>query len=217
VNRKALSLAEIAGFYGLVFAAIWLGQESRVRPPLLLAGLAILLVCRLSNQWHRDSRKSLGLDRRQLRPCFRLTLRIFALPLAVLAAAALCQPLPPLPKILFGLLGYPLWAFAQEYALLSFMSNRLKDVLGSRVWGIAALNGFLFALVHLPNPILMGFCFVGGTLFTWVFLKSPHLLPVTLVHAAAGFLLSVIFQDMAAIQMIGPAYIRWAGLPPPAP
>jgi hypothetical protein len=204
-----VSLLEVAAFYGIVFSTIWLGQEVPFRPPLLVAGLLLVGVCFFSNRKHGDSREKIGLDPHWLKPCARLVFKTLGLPLLVLVVWALTKPVPPWPKILFGVLGYPLWAFAQEYALLSFLANRLRDGLGERPWLVSAANAVLFSLIHLPNPMLMLVCLFGGFAFTRIFLKTPHLIPLALAHAAAGFALSVIFQDFYPAMMVGPAYLRY--------
>jgi membrane protease YdiL (CAAX protease family) len=215
--RAASSLLEVLIFYALVFAVIWIGQKLPWRPPLLVAGLMLLSVCHLSNHRHHDSREKIGLARRHFRPCARLTVKILGLPLAALALLASAQPPPPLPKLIFGLFGYPLWAFAQQYALQSFIANRLREAFGPRPILVSTAAGVLFALIHLPNPMLMSFSLVGGAVFTWIFLKTPHLVPLALAHAAAGFLLSVLFQAQYAAMMVGPAYLRWKDAAAPLP
>lgn len=205
--KRAIALAEVGVFYGLIFIAVWGLHDAPFRPPLLVAGLLMIGVCLLSNRRHGDDLRTIGLDRSQLKPCARLTLKWAALPLAALLVAAVFRPAPPWPKLVFGLLGYPLWAFAQQYALQSFVANRLKDAFGGRPWLVAAVGAFLFSFVHLPNPYLMTAGFLGGALFTRIFLKAPHLVPLALAHAAAGFLISVILQHDWAM-MIGPAYLR---------
>lgn len=215
MNRRLSSLLELTLFYGLIFSVIWIGQKLPWRPPLIVAGVALLGACALSNKWHGDSWEDIGLARRHFKPCLELVLKVFAVPFLVLFFFAVQQPPLPWPKLLFGILGYPLWAFAQEYALQSFCANRLKDIGGERPWALACLNGLLFSLVHFPNPVLLVFCFVGGTLFTRVFLKTPHLAPLALAHAWSGFLLSVIFQKFTPILMIGPSYIKHFGFDGP--
>ncbi len=211
------SAVELLGFYGAVLLAIWIGQRVPLDIPVLILGIVLLAICSLSNRWHGDSRERIGWDHRNLDSCGRLTFRVCSPFLLIMFILALRAPTPPLPKILFGLLGYPLWALAQQYALLSFSANRLEDVVGRRPWTVAALNGLLFSLVHLPNPVLMSFTLVGGILFTRIFLENRHLVPVALAHAAAGFLLSLIFHAQYNVMMVGPAYSIWAGVPAPHP
>src|SRR5262249_18023735 len=123
-----------------------------------------------------------------------------------------------------AVLGYPFWAFAQDYALLAFSANRLREALGAealpagrQAWTVAIVNGALFALVHSPNPYLLVFGFIGGFGFPLVFQKTPHLVPIALAHAAAGFLLSLVFQHLYNILMIGPDYLTYWGVPGPPP
>ena len=107
-NPRLAATAELGAFFGLFFVVIWLGQDIPFRPPLLIIALLLLGICRLSNRWHGDDRRKIGLASDQFKPCVRLTLKITIVPLAILVAWALSRPAPPLPQLLFGLLGYPL-------------------------------------------------------------------------------------------------------------
>ena len=68
------------------------------------------------------------------------------------------------------------------------------------------INGFLFSMAHLPNPLLMTVTFVSGVLFTYVFLKERQIIPLALVHAIVGVLLSLNFGSIKAIMSVGPGY-----------
>jgi hypothetical protein len=210
-------LSEVVGFYGLVLLSIWVGQSLGLRGQVWIGAVLLLGATVVSSRKHGDGRDRLGLGRNTLGPAARLTL-IYAGPaLLLLAIVALFRPAPPWPKILFGLLGYPLWAFAQEYALLSFAANRLEEGLGQKPALVSTVNGLLFALVHTPNPVLMGACLLSGWVFTKIFLKSRNIFPLALAHALGGFLLSWILLNQYNGMMVGPAYWKWAGTPGPHP
>ncbi len=210
-------LAEVVGFYGLVILAIWTGQSLGLKGQVWIGAVLLMVAAGVSAKWNGDSQERLGLSMENLGPTVRLTLLTAGPMLAVLAAVAATKPAPPIPKILFGLIGYPLWAFAQEYALLSFAANRFEDGLGRRPWIVALANGALFALVHSPNPMLMTACFVSGLLFTGLFMKTRNIVPLALAHALGGFLLSWIFLNQYNAMMVGPAYWKYAGFPGPHP
>lgn len=180
---------------------VWIGA-------LLLWGAAAL-----SARWHGDSRERLGFSKSNLKEASILTLRWAGPVLGGLLIVALAHPLPPPLKVLFGLLGYPLWALAQEYALLSFAANRLEDAFGSRPGVIVFLNAVLFSAIHAPNPMLMTACFLSGVLFTWIFLRSRQVVPLALAHALGGFLLSWIYSQQYNAMMVGPAYWKWMAGP----
>src|SRR5690348_2165432 len=113
------SALEVLGFYGSILLGIWIGQRVPIRLPVLATGVVFLALCSLSNHFHRDSREKIGLAATHFKPCAKLVLKTCTIPLIVLAFFAARQPLPFAPKIFFGLLIYPVWAFAQDYALLS--------------------------------------------------------------------------------------------------
>lgn len=211
------SLAEAVGFYLFVAAAIWGGQTLGLKGQVWIGAVLLMTFAGLSSRRHGDDLARLGLGKPGLKDAARLTV-VYVVPiLAGLFVWALTRPAPPLPKIIFGLIGYPVWAFAQEYALLGFAANRLEEGVGPRPLLVSCLNGVLFSLIHSPNPMLMTACFVSGSVFTRIFLKTRNVYPLALAHALGGFLLSWIFLDQYNAMMVGPAYWKWAGIPGPHP
>jgi Type II CAAX prenyl endopeptidase Rce1-like len=86
--------------------------------------------------------------------------------------------------------GYGLWAFAQQLLLQDFFLRRMLRLLpseGAAVLGAAAI----FALAHLPNPILTLVTFVWGLAACAAFLRYRNLYPLGLTHAVLGVTLAV--------------------------
>jgi hypothetical protein len=214
---KIKPLAEVLGFYGATLLAIWGGQRLGLRGQVWVGAVLLWGAAALSARFHGDSRERLGLSKKNLKNATKLTVRFVGPVLLALIVVALRHPAPPPLKIVFGLLGYPVWALAQEYALLSFAANRLEDALGSRVGWVSLSNALLFSLVHAPNPLLMTACFLSGAVFTWIFLKTRQIFPLALSHAMGGFLLSWIYLDQYNAMMVGPAYWKWMGVLGPHP
>lgn len=211
------ALAEVAAFYGLILAAIWGGQRLGLSGQVWIGAVLLMGAAVYSNRRHGDGRERLGLASSWLKPASTSILKWAGPLLLLLAVWAAASPPPSARKLVFWLLGYPLWAFAQEYALLAFAANRLRDGMGDRPRLIALANGVLFAAVHFPNPILMIACLLSGVAFTWVFLKTPHLIPPAVAHALGGALLSWIFLDQYNAMMVGPAFWKHALTPGPHP
>jgi hypothetical protein len=201
---KWVSAAEVAAFYALVHGVMWL--SGRFRPTILLVAAAMAVLCVGSNRMHGDTRERLGFDPRHFWPSFRLTALVtlpVLIPLLILGWTKRSDWPWNLP---FALAGYPVWSFVQEYALLGFVNNRLEEAMAGHERLLPWINGFLFSMAHLPNPVLMVATFLAGVAFTWIFRRERHLVPISIAHAAVGIAISLAFADIYGIMSVGPGY-----------
>jgi|ERR1044071_115833 hypothetical protein len=208
--RKFVSLVEVTVFYSLVQILIW--SSPRWRPPVILIGLIMMGICIGSNRLHKDSLERIGLKGEKLIPSAKLVAPWLVL-LVPLIIAGWGKTPPEGWDFWFAILGYPIWGFAQEYVLLGFVANRLEDALPHHLFLVPWINGFLFSMAHLPNPILMGMTMVSGTVFTRIFLRERHLIPPALAHALFGIALSFAFGSLNGAMSVGPGYLSRIGTP----
>jgi membrane protease YdiL (CAAX protease family) len=204
-----VSIGEVALFYALAEWIIWFGGS--LRPTILVLAAIMLAVCVASSRFHGDSRQRIGLDKESFWPTVRL-----AYPIALPFVLPLVYVITQRGSFAtwdwrFSFFGYPIWGFAQEYALLGFLANRLDDGLNGRRNIIPWINGFLFALAHAPNPMLMTATFVSGTLFTALFFRRRNLWAYALLHAVFGILINLSFGHIHGIMSVGTSYSRRIG------
>ncbi|HKY32284.1 MAG TPA: CPBP family glutamic-type intramembrane protease [Candidatus Polarisedimenticolia bacterium] len=199
---------ELALFMGLVLSFIWLWARAFEQASLVVyvAGLGLVFAA----HWRHGERPAdLGLRLDNLAPALK------------------DAAVPALPLIaLFGVIGWLqghwsaealggerfarllLWGFLQQYLLQGFIHRRLMELLPTPARRELA-TAALFALLHLPNPILVPVTFLAGYVFAVLFRRNPNLFVLALCHAAGSTAVAYAFDPEVLYKMrVGPGYFR---------
>jgi membrane protease YdiL (CAAX protease family) len=108
--------------------------------------------------------------------------------------------------------GYAIWAFAQQLLLQDFFLRRVAYAMPGRQVVAAAMTAGIFALAHLPNPILAPVTFVWGLIACLVFLHYRNLIPLGIAHAILGIALAATVPGPVTHNMrVGLGFLRYHG------
>jgi membrane protease YdiL (CAAX protease family) len=105
--------------------------------------------------------------------------------------------------------GYTVWSFVQQFLLQGFFLFRLLRLLPRREWAALAA-AVMFALAHLPNPILTPITLLWGTLSCLLFLRYRNIYTLGLAHGILGICVAITVPNYLHHHMrVGLGYLRY--------
>jgi len=171
---------------------MWSVSHDRPRWLDVLVGVAILgvtiayTVHRRLVGWRTFGLARLGDHRRAVGPVALFTVAAVGA-LLLLGALTAGRPRGGLRyewDVLRALAAYPVWGLVQQGILFGVTYPRLQLLAGSRL--AALFTAGLFAVAHLPNPLLVAGGFVMVLFYAWVWQRSPSLPVVGISHGLIG-------------------------------
>lgn len=200
-------MAELVIAYALILAVLWTPRPWQQRL-WLLAVIVIAVLIGASFEGFR----AMGLRAANFfRSLWVVGAALLVSGVAVAAAALLHTlhgPAGPLP-LLEGFWAYAVWSGVQQFLLQCFFLSRLLRLLPSPRLAAFAAAG-LFALAHLPNPVLAVLTIVWGSVACLVFLRYRNLYPLAIAHAVLGITIAVAVPGHVDHNMrVGLGYLKY--------
>ncbi len=180
---------EIAVVFILLMCQIWVWQEIEI------LAVAPIVIALLSWWLRRDTLKTLGINpewpSKRMALAMLLAFGIFWLIILICGMVWNPQFFSKIGQGTFWhkyakmFCDYYFWALFQQLWVCGFFANRLSALFNNNKKAVLA-TGVLFAIVHLPNPVLTAATFVGGMLSAYFFLKVKNLYILALAHGILG-------------------------------
>jgi membrane protease YdiL (CAAX protease family) len=105
--------------------------------------------------------------------------------------------------------GYAAWSFVQQVLLLDFFLSRFLRLLPAKKSAVIATAG-IFALAHVPNPILTPLTLLWGIAACLLFLRYRNLYPLAIAHAIFGICLAITVPGPVSHNMrVGLGYLQY--------
>ncbi|MEJ2010283.1 MAG: hypothetical protein P8Z30_19370 [Acidobacteriota bacterium] len=200
-----VTAAEILAIFAGILLYIWRWQDTH---PYLVIPLFAAVV--FSHRFYGDTPDQMGLTRKEFRPCARISLQLLAIVIVLAVAYAIwdhdsISRLASL-RVWLSFTGYLVWCSFQQYLTQSYFHRRLMRIMRTPHLSSFAI-ALMFAGAHIPNPVLMVATFVGGFVFSEVFIRHPNIWPLAFVQATAGFLIGGLSPPWIIHNMrVGPGY-----------
>ncbi len=198
---------QIAIGYAALEAAFW--TEGRDQAIASLVAAAIIIA--LTFITPRPARK-LGLELPDLpRSLWSIAVAIMVAAVMVLISIATgaVHPLYGSLPVREHTAAYLAWALVQQFILQSFFYVRVETTFGN-TWKTVLIVAGLFAIAHIPNPVLMPATLAGGLFFCGFFRRYRSIYPLAAAHAILGLAIAISVPDAVLHHMrIGIAFLHY--------
>jgi membrane protease YdiL (CAAX protease family) len=188
MHRRQRDIWELSGVYCLILLALWTPRPWQTYLAIATLALVLLVTWRSFDGWREMGFRLAG---------FWRSVWVVAVALALAAAAVvLAAHLQTLHApssaglFLSRYWSYTIWSFLQEFLLLNFFLLRFMRLVSNRYLAAIAATG-LFALAHLPSPILTALTLIWGYAACLIFQRYRNIYIPAIAHAIFGICIAI--------------------------
>lgn len=210
-RRNAWDFIEVLVGYGLILSVIWTSRPLQQWLYFLALGWFIVSITLSFEGWKAMGCCVAGFWR-------SLWVVGLALVMAFIAAYFACSfhtlhhPGGPAEWVR-TFAGYTIWSLVQQLLLQGYFLVRLLRIMPSGTTA-AITTASVFALAHLPNPILTPLTLIWGVAACLVFLRSRNVYPLAIAHAIFGICVAITIPASVLHNMrVGLGYIKYRPAP----
>lgn len=181
-------LIELFVGYGLILVVVWTPRPAQsVLYWITVAWIVVTAVLA------RNRSRPIGLGHKGLLPSLWIVpaaIVLFCLGAWIAESLHSLHPLyGPLP-LLEHVLEYGIWALIQQFILQVYVLLRLLRLGLSRPRAIV-VAALMFAVAHIPNPVLTPAVLLWGMTCCWLYLRYRNLYAIALAHGILGMCLAI--------------------------
>ena len=210
-QRIAWDIAELLIGFGLIFAAIWTPRPLQHWLYAIALGWFLVSISLTFESW-----KAMGCCLAGFwRSSWIVGLSFVLAAIATYFAGAfhtLHHPGGPFQWVrVFG--GYAIWALFQQLLLQGYFLARTLRLIPNPNLAVL-LTASVFALAHLPNPVLTPLTLVWGLAACLLFIHSRNVYPLAIAHAVFGICIAITVPASILHNMrVGQGYLDYEPLP----
>lgn len=199
-------VVEVLSAWALIEATLWTSGRIQLRLFWITAAFIVI-----TTAIHRPNVTALGLGLRGLRQSLWVIPAILLIAAAAMGIAGVLGTLHPLFGIrnaVWHSASYIVWAIFQQFILQSYFFLRLEKLVKSAHLAVV-LSAGLFALVHIPNPVLVSVCLLAGWCACEIFRRVRNIYALGVAHAILGLTIAITVPDQVQRHMrVGIGYLH---------
>ncbi|MGH9535738.1 MAG: CPBP family glutamic-type intramembrane protease [Terriglobales bacterium] len=206
VSLRARAGLEIGLVYAALEGALW--TLGRTRSWFGIAAAVLILLFTLTG---KRSWTALGLDVRRIVCGWWVAPAGVGVAALILLAGHFASTFHGLAgrPLAWSALGYPIWALVQEFIAQGYFFVRFEAVLGGSRAVLA--TAALFAIAHIPNPVLVPVTLGGGLVLSELFRRYRTIYLLAVAQIVVALSLAAAVPNHAVRDMrVGAGYVRYS-------